>query len=214
MKKKESKYTKKAFHALFRDSGIELTNLQTSQLYEYHKMIRLYNEEYDLVRTVNFVNLIQKHYIDCIYIARYMKFISPLLDIGSGAGFPGIPLKIVMPDMEIILAEKRAKRVEFLKMVINGLGLDKIMIYPHSISRNSSVSCNAVITRALESISKTLDRVSLILESGGYVFFMKGPNVGREMETGNALFKLFRKYDYTIPNSNLERSLIIFEKAV
>ncbi len=210
---KKNSYSKEVFFELFIKSDIILSKCQLESLYEFHHLVRSFNNKYDLVRTINFKNLVQKHYIDCCYIARYVDFEPPLLDIGTGAGFPGIPLKIMFPEKEMILAEKRLKRIEFLDMAIRRLGLERINTYPHSINYNSLVSCRSVITRAVESIEKTLARTDSLLPQKARVFFMKGPNVGAEIKQRFGSFILQERIDYRIPGTSLSRSLIIYSKS-
>ncbi|RPI72170.1 MAG: hypothetical protein EHM45_22585, partial [Desulfobacteraceae bacterium] len=104
----------------FQKSRLSLSEQQYKHLWTFHQMLRAKNAEYDLTRIYQFDNMVQKHYIDCILILNYLKgkLPSPLLDIGTGAGFPGIPLKIALPKIELILAEGRHKRVQFLTEVV------------------------------------------------------------------------------------------------
>jgi 16S rRNA G527 N7-methylase RsmG len=115
----------------FERSDLPLTEHQYQQLWRYHKLLREKNEEADLTRIHQFDNMVQKHYIDCILVARLLgwEFPSPTLDIGTGAGLPGIPLKIACPETEFILSEGRHKRVQFLQEVVETLTLRGIEIY-------------------------------------------------------------------------------------
>jgi 16S rRNA (guanine527-N7)-methyltransferase len=99
---------------------------------------------------------------------------SPLLDIGTGCGFPGVPLKIAHPDLEVVLAEKRQKLIRFLNILCSTLQLAGLEIYPHNVGRQFRRPIRGVVTRALESMSGTLRRVYYFLPPGGKVFFMKG----------------------------------------
>src|SRR3989339_1955432 len=109
----------------FERSGLPLEERQYQLLWQYHRLLRKRNAEYDLTRIYQFDNMVQKHYIDCILVAKLMEwnFPSPILDIGTGPGLPGVPLKIACPDTEFILSEGRHKRVDFLLEVVQTLGL-------------------------------------------------------------------------------------------
>jgi 16S rRNA (guanine527-N7)-methyltransferase len=203
----------------FQRSNLTLNENQYKQLWLFHTLLREKNEAYDLTRIYQFDNMVQKHYIDCILAAKLLNWElpSPLLDIGTGAGFPGIPLKIACPEAEIILSEGRHKRVQFLREAVEALGLKGIRIYDHKVYSSFGLSIRGVITRALESIPKTLARVRSSLPPGGKAIFMKGPQCGDEirkalMEHGEG-YRLLQDLSYTIPHSSHHRRLVIFERS-
>ena len=96
--------------ALLERSGIKLSEHQLDQLWLYHKLLRRYNPELNLTRIHNFTNMVLKLYVDSILPGTLMDLPSPLLDLGTGPGMPGIPLKIAYPNLEILLAESRKNR--------------------------------------------------------------------------------------------------------
>jgi 16S rRNA (guanine527-N7)-methyltransferase len=181
-------------------------------------LLREKNAQYDLTRIYQFDNMVQKHYIDSILVAKLLgwKLPSPILDIGTGAGLPGIPLKIACPGTLLILAEGRHRRVRFLKEVVEALGLQDVEIYEGKIYGSFSRRVNGVITRALETIPKTLARVRNCLECKGKAIFMKGPHCEDEvMQALNQFgedYSLFKDLTYTIPHSTNHRRLIVFQK--
>jgi 16S rRNA (guanine(527)-N(7))-methyltransferase RsmG len=202
----------------FQRSNLTLNENQYKQLWKFHTLLREKNEAYDLTRIYQFDNMVQKHYIDCILVAKLLNWDlpSPLLDIGTGAGFPGIPLKIACPDVDIILSEGRHKRVQFLREVVEALGLKGITVYDHKVYASFGMSIQGAITRALESMPKTLARVRTSLLPGGKVIFMKGP--GSDQEVLEALlrwgsdYQLDRDISYSIPRSPYRRRLIVFSR--
>jgi len=202
----------------FQKSNLPLTEQQYKQLWLYHKLLRKKNAEYDLTRLYQFDNMVQKHYIDCILVAKLLKghLPSPILDIGTGAGFPAIPLKIVCPNTEFILSEGRHKRVQFLHEVIEALGLKKIEIYERKIYDSYSRPVKGVITRAVESIPLTLGRVKRSVVPDGKVIFMKGPHCDEEIQEALTAFSndynLDQNIAYTIPHSPYHRRLVIFNR--
>src|SRR5262249_32248617 len=112
-----------ALVAIIERCGLRLSSAQYDQLWAYHGMLRAANAELNLTRIHNFENMVLKHYVDSLLVLKFVEPPSPLLDMGTGPGLPGIPLKIVRPELEIILAEPRGARVEFLNGVVNRLGL-------------------------------------------------------------------------------------------
>jgi len=202
----------------FKRSRLPLSEKQVQQVWQYHNLLRKKNAEYDLTRIYQFDNMVQKHYVDCVLVAKLLewKLPSPLLDIGTGAGLPGILLKIACPETETILSEGRHKRIAFLHEVVQTLGLKGIEIYEGKIYPSFSRSVNGVITRALESMPKTLDRVMRSLVPGGRAIFMKGPGCEEELEEAlevfGASYKLIKDVSYMIPHSSHHRRLIVFER--
>jgi 16S rRNA (guanine527-N7)-methyltransferase len=179
-------------------------------------LLRQYNQELNLTRVHNFEGMVRKLYLDSILPCRIIDLPSPLLDLGSGAGMPGIPLKIANPRVEVILAESRGGRVEFLGAILRELGLEKISVFGHSVSAAVELPVNGIITRAVETIGKTLERVAGALAKGGLAIFMKGP--GCEEEVAQALhrfgrrFRLIGNHHYFIPDTPHERRLVVFER--
>ncbi len=184
----------------------------------FHTLLREKNAEYDLTRIYQFDNMVQKHYIDCVLAAKLLRWHlpSPLLDIGSGAGFPGIPLKIVCPETSLILAEGRHRRIKFLHEVVEALELNDIEIYEGKIYASFDRIVNGVITRALETIPETLGRVRNCLARGGEAIFMKGPHCDEEMIQASSRFgeeyALIQDLRYTIPHTTHHRRLIVFRR--
>ncbi len=198
------------------NAGVILTSFQLRQLWTYHSLIRQYNAQLNLTRIHNFTNMILKLYVDSILPARLMEIPSPLLDIGSGPGMPGIPLKIACPDVEIRLAESRKKRVAFLEIVVQELKLEKAVVIGKAISPHFETPVNAIITRAVEDIASTLTRITGCLAYGGKAIFMKGPGCDAEITAATQIFKsqyrLVQNTIYTIPNTPYERRLVVFQR--
>lgn len=169
---------------LFEQCGIRLTRYQIDQLWAYHGLLRQHNQLLNLTRIHNFTNMVLKLYVDSVLPGQFIDLPSPLMDLGSGPGMPGIPLKILYPQIEMWLAESRAKRVNFLGEVIETLGLTGIHLIDTKITPRYSQPMAGVITRAVESIQHTLDRVNGCLQQDGRVIFMKGPQCDHEIEEG------------------------------
>ena len=198
-------------------AGFPLTPPQLKQLAAYHAILLDRNRKLNLTRILNLEDMVLKHYVDCFLVARYIPDLpEPLLDIGSGAGFPDIPLKILFPNKHIILGEGVRKRVNFLREVREELTLTKLDIIGRNIDRDFEYPVHGTITRAVESVRETLRRVSNCLMPGGQAIFMKGPNVDQELEDAgkkySGLFELDKDIAYTLPNSSYRRRLVIYRK--
>jgi len=202
--------------ALFDKCGIHLSALQVQQLWTYHGLLRQSNPELNLTRVHNFDNMVIKLYVDSILPADLVQLPSPLLDLGTGPGMPGIPLKIYQPHLEILLAESRRKRVDFLSTVVDRLLLAGVRIIEKKIGAGFQEPVAGVITRAVETMAKTLERVCGCLATGGMVIFMKGPNCEAELDEVKSrwlsAYKLVLDRSYIIPHTRHHRRLVVMER--
>ena len=201
---------------LLRRHGIALNGETLNKLWHFHSLLREHNKDQDLTRLNAFSTIVEKHYADCMIINSFVKkWPSKMLDIGSGAGFPGIPLKLANPNIHLILCEPRPRRVEFLNLAIKELGLQGIEIFGHKVTSNSMTEpVEGVICRAFGSIAETLPRLGNCLKKGGKAYFMKGPAVKQELGTQFSEYAIKEKHFYTIPNSAQQRALIVLERNI
>ncbi|MCX7679002.1 MAG: 16S rRNA (guanine(527)-N(7))-methyltransferase RsmG [Spirochaetes bacterium] len=207
--------SKQNMKAILHQGGFTLSEDQYALLWKYYQLIVEHNEECDLTRISRFDDFIVKHFVDSMIVSQLVEVPQKLLDIGTGAGFPGIPLKIIMPSISLILAEQRRKRVEFLKIAIAELGFPDVEIYPHAVTDHSFFNVDGVITRALESVHETLSRVFHFLPTNGKVIFMKGPSVERESYPKDSYgYSLILKKEYVLPHTSYQRTLLVYEKKV
>src|SRR3954468_6535013 len=109
--------SRSSLQAIIERCGLRLSPAQIDRLWAYHGMLRAANAELNLTRIHNFENMVLKHYVDSLLVLRFTDLPSPIVDMGSGPGLPGIPLKIARPDLKFILAEPRGARAEFLDRV-------------------------------------------------------------------------------------------------
>jgi 16S rRNA (guanine527-N7)-methyltransferase len=206
----------KAIEGILKRCGILLDGAQLGLLWRYHQMLRAANAQLNLTRIHNFENMVLKHYVDSLLVLRFVELPSPLLDMGTGPGLPGIPLKIARPEVRVILAEPRGARAAFLRAVCAELGLDGVEVYAHKVGPDYPGRVAGVISRAVGSIPATLDRVASCLEPGGRMIFMKGPECEEEIaaarERHAGLFRLAADHAYDIPGTTHHRRLVLFER--
>lgn len=173
-------------------------------------------------KTENFTRLLSlkdvgiRHFVDCLIVAQLTKLQFPLIDVGTGPGFPGIPLKILYPDQKIILAEGVQRRVEFLKTVREKLDLPNLDIIGRNVNPWFMYPVQGVITRAVEDVRNTLLNVLSCVQLGGRVYLMKGPNVDPEIgvaaKEAGEFYKLVEDHAYTLPHTSHDRRLLVYEK--
>lgn len=205
----------KKMNGLFARSGINLTREQLERFALFYDMLAA-NEKADLTRLRSLEDIVIKHFVDSVYFTRLVSLPSSLIDIGTGAGFPGIPLKIMNPHIALILAEPKAKRAAFLNAAVGELGLENVSVYPHSVTDKSFFDVEGVITRALESAEDTLARTDHFLRRGGMVLLMKGPEADRDIsslgEENKSRFSLAADKSYVLPATSYARRILVFKK--
>jgi len=186
------------------------------RLVEFYLLLMNHQLRDNVTRLVKFRDIAIKHFIDSLMVPRLCDLVFPLLDIGTGPGFPGIPLKILYPNQPVLLAEGVRRRVDFLKAVRDEMALQELKILGRNIDETFELPIRGAITRAVEEIGQTLRNVSQCLEVGGLVYFMKGPNVGPEIKQARAkwgeYFELIEDKAYKLPKTPHERRLVIYRK--
>jgi 16S rRNA (guanine527-N7)-methyltransferase len=202
---------------LFFNHDFHLVNhQQRRQLARFYVILMEQQKHDNFTRLLSLKDIGIKHFIDSLIITKYTELQFPLIDIGTGPGFPGIPLKILYPQEKILLAEGVQKRVEFLKKVRESLGVSNCDIVGRNIDKYFAYPLRGAITRAVEDISNTLNNIQGSLEKGGRVYFMKGPGVDPELEraekTWSHAFRLVQDIAYDIPRTQNNRRLIVYEK--
>ncbi len=202
---------------IFRHHGFEdFPHDQRKRLVEFYLLLMNHQLTDNVTRLVKFRDIAIKHFIDSLMVKDLVKLDFPLLDVGTGPGFPGIPLKIIYPKEKIILAEGVRRRVDFLKAVREEMKLENLDIVGRKIDDTFQLPVKGVITRAFADIPDTLQGISQCLEIGGKVFFMKGPGVDPELKVAmkkwDSFFRLVEDHDYEIPNTPNKRRLVVFEK--
>jgi 16S rRNA (guanine(527)-N(7))-methyltransferase RsmG len=205
-----------AMRAILERSGIRLSSFQLELLWRYHQLLRQHTAALNLTRIHNFTNMVLKLYVDSMLPAQMLDLPSPLLDLGSGPGMPGIPLKIMRPELTVWLAESRQNRVAFLETVCNELALEGVRVVGQGINASFREPVAAVITRAVEGIQETLGRVQGCLTRGGLVIFMKGPHCDDEIEPARerfaGQFELVEDRSYHIPHTSHARRLVVYRR--
>ncbi len=198
---------------------------QRRALAQFYKLLMENQNERNFTRLLTLRDVGIKHFVDCLCVPEILKqngvpLLFPLMDVGTGPGFPGIPLKIAFPDERIILAEGVQKRVDFLKHVREELRLSStsapLDILGRNVNEECFVSVHGVITRAVEDASNTLGNVIHALQTSGRVYLMKGPNCSPEIQPAldkwGEYYRLEKDIPYELKNTPQLRRLLVFQK--
>ncbi len=201
---------------------IKFTEEQLNQFYKYMNLLLEWNEKINLTAITDPNEVILKHFIDSLTINKYIKENSTLADVGTGAGFPGIPLKILRPDLKITLVDSLNKRINFLNEVINKLNLVNIEIVHSRIEdfgkdKKYRESFDFVTARAVANLAVLSEYLLPIAKVGGQCVCMKGSSVEEELSNGkNAIKVLGGKIkiidEFVLPDSDMSRNVIIIDK--
>lgn len=207
-----------------RQWGLELTEEKQKKFLIYYELLVEKNKVMNLTAITEFEEVIEKHFLDSISLVQIMDLTKPLkvLDLGTGAGFPGIPLKIMFPELQIVLADSLNKRVLFLQEVIEALELRQITAVhgrAEELARRKDYrECfDLCVSRAVANLS-TLSEYCLpfIHISGKFVSYKSG-EVEEEAENARkAVFLLGGELrdvvKFDLPGSEIHRSFVVMEK--
>lgn len=205
-----------SLQAIIERCGLRLEPRQYEMLWEYHRLLRTADAELNLTRIRQFENMVLKHYVDSLLVLKFTELPTPLVDMGSGPGLPGIPIKIARPETRMILAEPRGARADFLRQVCDQLGLEGVEVHAGKVGPRFDRQVSGIITRAVATIPETFDRVAHCLVPGGQMFFMKGPDCDQEIasaaQSHDSLFRILADHAYPIPGTTHNRRLLIYER--
>ena len=201
---------------IFRNHDFKCSHEERKKLAHFYNILMTNQGSQNFTRLLKIKDVAIKHFIDSLIITELCELKFPLLDLGTGPGFPGIPLKIRYPNEKILLGEGVQKRVEFLKTVREELDLKNLDIIGRNINEYFVYPVWGVITRAVEDIPNTLRNVLSCLQEGGYVYFMKGPSVDPEIEMVpddlKQYYRLEKDIAYDLKHTENHRRLVIYKK--
>ena len=202
--------------------NIDLKEKQIKQLYDYMNLLIEWNKKINLTAIIEPKEIILKHFVDSLTISKYINEKSTLIDVGTGAGFPGIPLKILRNDIKITLVDSLNKRIKFLDEVIKKLNLDNIKTVhgrAEEIGRNKEYreKFDYATSRAVANISTLSEYLIPLIKNNGKCIYMKGTDLDEELEKGKKAISVLggnivNKEEFELPYSDIKRTIIIIEK--
>jgi 16S rRNA (guanine527-N7)-methyltransferase len=207
-----------------REYGVDLDEKKVEKFIKYMEMLKEWNQKINLTAITDDEEIIKKHFIDSVSILQsgVIKDGMSIIDVGTGAGFPGIPLKIVMPTLNILLLDSLNKRVAYLNDVIMQLeldGIETIHARAEELSRKKEYreKYDAAVARAVANLNKLSEYCIPYVKTGGYFISMKGPSVAPEIEGAKSAIgtlggRLEKVIDINLPGESMEHKLVIVKK--
>ncbi len=198
---------------------IMLLEEQIEKFYKYMNLLIEWNQKINLTAIVDPKEIIQKHFMDSMSVLNYIQDKKNIIDVGTGAGFPGIPIKIANPNINVTLLDSLQKRVNFLAEVVSQLELDKIKAV-HSRAedyvRENRESYDVAISRAVANMSTLVEYLLPYVKQDGIVICMKGPNIEDELEKSKKAISILggkiEHIEHLFLDEEMERNLIIIRK--
>lgn len=200
------------------------TEKMLDQFLDYYEILIEWNKLMNLTTITDLTEVIQKHFLDSAALGKYNDLNQNLLlaDIGTGAGFPGIPLKILYPKLEIVLIDSVGKRIKFLNEVINRLGLDHIQAIhgrAEDLARKDKYreKFDLCVSRAVANLTSLCEYCIPFVKTEGVFVSYKSANVNIEVEQAKHAIhllggKLDRVEEFQIPHTDYHRTLVFIHK--
>lgn len=203
--------------------NVELNEKQISQFMDYKDMLLEWNEKMNLTAITDEREIMLKHFADCLMICSDLNLDGKkVIDVGTGAGFPGVPVKIARPGAEMTLLDSLNKRINFLKELSEKLGLENVdcvhmRAEDGGADKNLRESFDLCISRAVANLAVLSEYCLPFVRVGGTFISMKGPDVEEEVNEAKKAIKVLggeikaiKKME--IPETDIVHSLIFIEK--
>lgn len=202
--------------------GIDMNEENANKFYKYMNLLLEWNEKINLTAITAPNEVILKHFVDSITINKYIEDKNTIMDIGTGAGFPGIPLKIINKDKKFILVDSLNKRINFLNEVSKEMDLENIKSI-HARAEELAVNLNyreksdIVTSRAVARLATLIEYMLPFVKVGGKCICMKGANIEEELkEAKKAIEVLGGQIEvvekFYLPDTDMERNIVVIKK--
>lgn len=218
---------KEIIQSRFQQAGLELTKQQVEQYIQYADLLVEWNSVMNLTGITEFDQIVEKHFLDSVAIG-FAENVSRetwnrrLIDVGSGAGFPGIPLKILFPHLKVTLLDSLNKRIHFLQEVIHTLHLEQIeAIHGRAEDMAKAIKYreqyDLCVSRAVANLSTLTEYCLPFIQKGGFFVAYKSSEVEEELQAAKKAVQVLggsiqRKETFVLPGTEISRSLIFIKK--
>lgn len=200
----------------------EIDNNKIQKFYDYMNLLVEWNKKINLTAITEEKDIILKHFVDSLTVLKYIKENKSIVDVGTGAGFPGIPLAIMNDSLKITLVDSLNKRINFLNEVCSKIKLKNTKAI-HSRAEefgqdnNYRESYDIAISRAVSNLTVLAEYLLPLVKVGGKIICMKGPDIEEELKQAKSAIDIlggkFERCDnFCLPKSDISRNIIIINK--
>lgn len=207
---------------LSKNIGVDSTDEQIEKFYVYMKTLLEWNEKINLTAIIEEDDIILKHFIDSMTVLKYIQKEKSIIDVGTGAGFPGIPIAIMENYAKVTLLDSLNKRINFLNEVCNQIKLNNIKTIhgrAEDIGQDKKYRemFDIAISRAVANMTTLSEYLLPMVKVGGICICMKGSEIEQELNDSKFAIKEFggkvlKVEKFLLPNSDIERNIIIIKK--
>jgi len=184
-----------------------------SKLLQYLALLEKWNQVYNLTAIRGREKMVSGHLLDCLAVIPYLTG-TRLLDIGSGAGFPGIPVAVARPDIQVVLLDSNHKKAAFLRQAVTELQLKNATVVCERVEAwRAAEKFDCIISRAFAELAEFIALTKHLLAPGGVLAAMKGVYPFEEIERLPPDFRLRQVHAFAVPGLEAERHLVLIERA-
>lgn len=212
------------FENQLNELNIQLNEEQKQQFQRYYELLTEWNKVMNLTGITDYDEVNEKHFVDSLSIVKAVdiEHIKTVIDIGTGAGFPGFPLKIVYPHLHVVLLDSLNKRVKFLNTVIEELGLEKIETLhgraeDYARQENYREQFDLCVSRAVANLSTLSEYCIPYIQVGGIFISYKSGSIEEELQTSQKAVKILggvieETVKFQLPGTEIGRSFVKIKK--
>ena len=218
------KYDTLQFEKDIQAYGIKLTDIQIGQFLTYYEMLTEWNQVMNLTAITEYKDVMKKHFVDSLSLVKAISLDGEqsLVDVGTGAGFPGLALKIAFPGLQVTLLDSLRKRIDFLGVVVQKLHLQEVELIhgrAEDVARMEGrrEHSDICVSRAVANLSTLSEYCIPFVKVGGVFVSYKSEKLSEELKNARHAISIFgseleRQVEFTLPDSDIYRNLLVIRK--